>query len=266
MSRWLDCSASYSVVPTTQQVADLRALDFIGVIVGVYPHTHPKALEIIAAYEAGGMRIREYDFPNNIVPTSNPWWIDAELDSTTVDDLRLAMQIGAFGPYSRSGWAADHDWDCKTEFPNAELWDARYIGSGKHGEDDSDPCLIAIAVADGGDIKAAIDAEYLRVRPFHPYWGFTKSKMTQWHNSVEICGINMDINEMEEDGMASQEYTELYQRDEDIKAVVAKEATGTDFLIACVNAMAPIVFKEDPAALADLSQRISALEAARKTS
>ena len=99
------------------------------------------------------------------------------------------------------------DWDCKAEFAEAELWDARYV----HG--DNDGCRIRDAVEDGGDIAGAIDLERSWLSPFVPYWGFERAKVAQWHNSITICGINMDLNEYEEDGM-----------DADSKARFAQEA------------------------------------------
>ena len=36
-----------------------------------------------------------------------------------------------------------------------------------------------------------------------PYWGFAKAMVTQWNNSITICGVNMDLNEVE-DGMDNE--------------------------------------------------------------
>ncbi len=189
---WFDCSASYSVIPSPQQVADLHALGFVGVIVGS-SYKNNTAQAQLAAYEAGGMRTEEYQFPSALRPTTRPWYVDAELADATLEALRDALRIGSQGPYSRKGWADENlpDWDCKAEFPNAELFDARYV----HGDG---PCRIQYAIDTGGDVFAAIESERSWILSFKPYWGFTKAKITQWHNSITICGVNMDLNEYEE--------------------------------------------------------------------
>lgn len=201
MSMWLDCSGSYAIVPSPAQVAQLKALGFVGAVVGS-SYNHPRALKQLAAFEAGGITTEEYQFPSAPRLTTRPWWVDAELPDATLGTLRRALRNGSCGPYTRRGWAQDNlpNWDCKAEFPQSELWDARYVHS------DTDPCPIQGALATGGDVKAAIARELSWLRPFKPYWGFTQAKMTQWHNSITIAGVNMDINERvdspEEDEMS----------------------------------------------------------------
>lgn len=199
MSLWLDCSGSYAIVPSPEQVADLRALGFEGAIVGT-SWSRPQALAQLSAFQSGGMRTQEYQFPSALRPPQGDWWIDAELPDATMITLRNAMSAGARGPYSRKGWADENQpgWNCKAEFPDAELWDARYV----HGDV---RCLISEAISTGRDVAAAIATERAMMPPFRPYWGFTKATITQWHNSITICGVNMDLNEYEdapkEDGM-----------------------------------------------------------------
>ena len=189
--RVLGCDVSnYAVIPTAGQVAELRALGIDFAIVGTSWGT--KSAGQIAAFTAGGMAVSEYQFPEALRATVRPWWVDAELDSATLERLRNALRIGAEGVYSRSGWANDNlpNWDCKAEFPNARLWDARYV----HGDV---VCQIENAILTGRDVKAAIVAELAMLRPFVPYWGFAEAAITQWHNSIVIAGVNMDLNVME---------------------------------------------------------------------
>ena len=198
MSLWLDCSGSYAIVPSPEQVADLRALGFEGAIVGT-SWSRPQALAQLSAFQSGGMRTQEYQFPSALRPPQGDWWIDAELPDATMITLRNAMSAGARGPYSRKGWADENQpgWNCKAEFPDAELWDARYV----HGDV---RCLISEAISTGRDVAAAIATERAMMPPFRPYWGFDRAKITQWHNSITICGVNMDLNEYEEDGMDTE--------------------------------------------------------------
>jgi len=114
MSLWLDCSGSYAIVPSAQQVADLRALGFEGAIVGT-SWGRPNALAQLAAFEAGGMRTQEYQFPASRHATGRDWWIDAELADATLIALRSALTAGARGVYSRKGWADENQpgWNCK---------------------------------------------------------------------------------------------------------------------------------------------------------
>jgi len=191
-----DCG-TYTVIPTPEQVAELRALGLDFFIVGTsYPidetSPHYVATGQLAAFAAGGMDVSEYQFPEALRATTRPWWVDAELDSATLERLRNALRSGSQGPYTRKGWADENYsfWNCKAEFPRAKLLDARYV----HGDG---PCLIADAVASAGDVKAAIVAELAMLRPFVPYWGFTEAAITQWHNSIVIAGVNLDLNVME---------------------------------------------------------------------
>ena len=194
MSLWLDCSGSYAIVPTTQQVADLRALGFEGAIVGT-SWARTQALRQLSAFQSGGMRTQEYQFPGALRPPQGDWWVDAERADATQIALRSALAAGARGVYSRWSWADEilPGWNCKAEFPKAELWDARYV----HGDGG---CMIQYEVDHGGDVKKAIATERSWLRPFVPYWGFTKATITQWHNSITICGVNMDLNEYEPSG------------------------------------------------------------------
>lgn len=194
-SMWLDCSGSYAIVPQAAQVAQLKALGFTGAVVGS-SYSHDRALAQLAAFETGGMATEEYQFPSALRRRERRWWIDAELPDATLASLRNSLLSGSCGPYTRKGWADQNlpNWDCKTEFPTSELWDARYV----HG--DNDPCPIREALATGGDVQAAIARELSWLSPFKPYWGFTQAKMTQWHNSITIAGVNMDINERADEG------------------------------------------------------------------
>jgi hypothetical protein len=188
----LDVS-NYSDVPTTDQVARLKALGMEFAIVG---SSYGNAWwEQEQAFRAGGFITEEYQFPDALrgMVNKQPWWADAENGQATRATLRDAIANGSEGPYSRKGFADANfpDWNCVAEFPEARLWDARYV----HAADA--PCLIMDAVASGGDVAAAIAAELAQLSPFVPYWGFTQAAVTQWHDSVTI-EINMDLNVRED--------------------------------------------------------------------
>lgn len=217
MTLWLDCSSNYAIVPPPRKVQELATLGFDGAIVGS-SWGHAKALQQLDAFRIGGLAIEEYQFPEQPQPLSGDGrWLDMETSTATLERVRPLLAEGTWrGPYSRSGWALDNlpGWDCKAEFPNAELWDARYV----HG--DNFDCLIKKAVDEGGDIAAAIAIERSWITAFRPYWGFTTARMTQWHNSIVIAGVNMDLNEREEDAMTPEERKEI----DDLKAIVWGQA------------------------------------------
>lgn len=201
---WLDL-ADYSVVPTADQVVKLRSVGIIGAIVGT-SYANPDsglyvATDQLAAFESAGMPTKEYQFPGALKPTSREFYADAENSLATVESLRSALRSGSEGPYSRKGFADGLKWDCKAEFPESRLWDARYV----HRDDFV--CLIKNAVDTGGDIARAIQIEMLWITEFLPYWGFTEDSITQWHNSITLFGVNVDLNlvhystEQEEEGM-----------------------------------------------------------------
>lgn len=106
------------------------------------------------------------------------------------------MNKGAIGVYTRRGWWLDNlpDWNIKQQYPSAMLWDARYT----HGDG---PCRIVDALNTGNidAVRAAIAIERDATPPFKPYAGFDKADMTQWHNSITIFGINVDLNFFEDD-------------------------------------------------------------------
>ena len=205
-----DC-ANYTVIPSADQVAAFKSL---GVKHGVIGTSFGGiATGQLAAWESAGIPCEEYQFPERMKPTHRPWWVDAETPTATRDSIREALRRGARGVYTRRGWFTGNlgAWDIPAEFPGALLWDARYIGSGLHGETGrgGEPCLIVDALRAGGDVKAALERERAQLRPFVPYGGFQKAQITQWHNSVTIYGVNVDLNNVEivapeEDDMAVQ--------------------------------------------------------------
>ena len=200
----IGCDVSnWSVVPSAEQVQELKALGIEFAVVGTSYGT--KSAGQLAAFLDGGVTVAEYQFPQALRATLRPWWVDAEQDAATLDLIRNALRIGAQGVYTRRGWALDNypDWDCRAEYPEAHLWDARYV----HGDG---PCRIQFAVENGGDIKAAIASELAWLSPFKPYWGFTEAAITQWHNSVTIAGVNVDLN-VKEDDVTQQDKDEIKQ-------------------------------------------------------
>jgi hypothetical protein len=259
----LDQSASYSVAPTPLQTTAWRALGLERAIVGLYPFNVTKANYICAAWGWAGIPCEEYQFPEALVPTHRPWWVDAELPTATRANITDALRKGARGVYTRRGWWNENQpqWDVRAEFPNAELWDARYV----HGDG---PCLIVDALNAQGDVRAAMETEFSWLSPFKPYAGFDRAAITQWHNSIIIYGINVDLNELhEEEHMPTPEYAVLYRRDEDIKAVVAK---NRELIVAFGNAFFPLaqaVYGDTDdevakAQIAELQASVAALEAA----
>lgn len=186
-----DCSTSYSRPPTDREKALWLALGIERMIVGTSyaadRHTH--------VWAATGIEVEEYQFPEALKPTPRRWWVDAETPTATRDSIRNALRRGARGVYTRRGWWRDNlnDWNVRDEFPAAELWDARYA----HGDG---PCLIvdALNTGDSARVREAIAAEYATAPPFRPYGGFASPAITQWHNSIVIYGINVDLNAIEE--------------------------------------------------------------------
>lgn len=192
----IDCG-NYTPVPTPAQVAQLRAVGVRFAIIGTSYGTVAEAQ--LAAFKAGGLVVAEYQFPEAWNPTQRPWWTDCELPTATPERIRAALADNSSGPYSRSGWWGDHypSWDLQAEFPRSKLWDARYIGTMFHNSP-MEPCLIVEAQRGGGDVAAAIRAEEALTPRFRPYAGYTRATITQWHNSVELFGLNVDINTAEE--------------------------------------------------------------------
>lgn len=89
----------------------------------------------------------------------------------------------ACGIYTARAWWQRSTGDAK-EFARAglPLWDARYI---RHDGD--------------------------AIPPFVPYGGWTSALITQWHDTTELCGVSLDLDEVvEEDaGLSTLEYDEL---------------------------------------------------------
>ncbi len=185
--------ADWSVIPTAQQVAQLAGVGLSFAIVGTSyatPNTGAYvADDQIAAFVAGGFDVQVYEFPGVEKPSTYGRWADAENAQATIDTLRQMMRDGFLGPYSRAGFAAPIDWDCKAEFPDSKLYDARYITH-------RGPCLIQQAIDTGGDIAAAIATEFSWVPQFVGYWGFTEADVAivQWHDSITIFGVNIDLD------------------------------------------------------------------------
>lgn len=215
--------SNWAVGPTQAQVASFIAIGVSRAIVGTsfwqrqsdgtYRYVGD---EQMAAFESAGVETLEYMFPYREHSTERRWFTDMENSTATLDSARHALQNGAEGPYSRASWAAENlpGWDCKGEFPHSRLWTARYV----HRDDVS--CLIQQAIDTGGDIAAAIATELSWLTPFVSYWGFTEDdvEMTQWHNSITIFGVNVDLNAYKGDEMTAAERAEF----DALKLVVLK--------------------------------------------
>ncbi len=169
MTNAIDCG-NYSAVATPDQVRCLMEAGYTKAIVGTSFGTVAAAQ--IAAFERGGMDVEEYQFPNAVRPTARPWWLDCETDAADVATIQrlCALPEGErpTGIYTRRIWWQDNtgDWDIKGAFPWLRLWDAAY----------SDPPA-----------------------PFVPFGGFTTRAMHQWHDSTTLCGLNVDLNIVEEE-------------------------------------------------------------------
>jgi hypothetical protein len=177
--------SNYTAIPTAAQVDELIGLGVEGAIVGT--SYGGVAARQIAAFEAGGIPCEEYQFPESIRPAVRGWWLDAETGGVTVPIMRaLIAQKKPLGIYTRRGWWTQNtgDWNVKAEFPDLLLWDARYC----HGDG---PCSI-----DGS--RASIEAEYALTPAYVPYGGFDAPSVTQWHDSVTIAGLNLDLDALED--------------------------------------------------------------------
>jgi hypothetical protein len=206
-----DCSTSYSRPPTVAEAALWKSLGLTRMIVGT--SFSPDAGHTAAWSQV--VDVEEYQFPRALRSTGRAWWVDAETPAATRETVRDALDRGARGIYTRRGWWLENmgAWDLQAEYPAAELWDARYVGTAKHGTP-GEPCLIvqALNAGDAQRVRDAIAAERATTPRFKLYAGFARAALTQWHNSIVIYGINVDLNEAEEvAGMASAEYQELKQ-------------------------------------------------------
>ncbi|HEX5480875.1 MAG TPA: GH25 family lysozyme, partial [Dehalococcoidia bacterium] len=114
-------------------------------------------------------------------------WVDCEQylslptppPGRTVEHIREAVAACdgmACGIYTSRYWWRTATGDT-VEFAQLPLWDARYVAR------DGDP-----------------------VPPFAPYGGWARAVMTQWRANVTVCGMNVDLDEREEVGMAGSEY------------------------------------------------------------
>lgn len=194
--------ANYSDVPTADQVAGLRALGVVRAVVGSSYSTKSGnyvAPAQLAALETGGVLCGEYQFPDALRGTAREWWLDCETAQATQASVR-SVCAGAHPPtgiYSRKSWWDENvgSWNIKAEFPWLRLWDAAYV----HGEGRGVRCEIAAAEAE--HVAQAIANERSRIRPFARYAGFEWRDLVQWHGSVKLCGLNVDLSEEEDDEM-----------------------------------------------------------------
>lgn len=191
-----DCSTTYSRPPTQTEAELWCQLGLKLMVVGTSfrvmpPFAAGQHLNMWSRY----VPVQEYMFPESLHSTPHDWWVDAETPTANQASIGHAINKGAGGIYTRRGWWNDNlpGWNIKAQYPALKLWDARYT----HGDG---PCLIVNALNTGNmdAIKAAIIAERDATPPFRAYGGFTKADMTQWHNSITIFGINVDLNFFEE--------------------------------------------------------------------
>lgn len=164
---------NYSAVPTQEQVRCIIEAGYTKAIVGTSFGSVWQAQ--ITAFEQGGMDVDEYVFPGHQPRSSRPFWIDCETGDATIQAIR-ALAPTATGIYTRRGWWTSEtgDWDIKSEFPHLKLWDASY-----------------------GDPPPA----------FVPYGGFTEREIHQWHDSTNLCGLNVDLNIIEQEARMYDDQT-----------------------------------------------------------
>lgn len=165
---------NYTAIPTPDQVRCWIDAGYTRAIIGTSfsrrnadgSYTYV-ATDQIAVCEANGMDVEEYQFVGHLRPTTRRWWLDVELGES-IDSIRAAVATGKpYGIYTRRGAWPD-GWDIVSEFPDLKLWEAHYA--------DPPPAFV-------------------------PFGGWTERAMVQWHDSIDLCGLNVDLNIIEEDEM-----------------------------------------------------------------
>ena len=164
--------ANYTAIPTAQQVQCLRDHGIKRAIVGTsFGEVWD---EQVAALELGGIECQEYQFPTRVRGTHRKVWLDCETPEATVSAIS-AVAPRVHGIYTRRGWwqSETGDWDIVNAFPHLKLWEAHY-----------------------GDPPPA----------FVPFGGWTQRSIIQYHDSTLFCGLNVDLNVIEEveDDMAER--------------------------------------------------------------
>ncbi len=186
--------SNWQRIPDAADIAALKALGVTRVIVGSSFGTVAAAQ--IAACEAAGFEVQEYQFPEALrVPVAEAWWLDVERRThvTTQDEVRAACRsaVPPIGIYtSASQWAAlMGTWAIVAEFPWLKLWTASY-----------------------GPLP----------RPFIFYGGWDHADMTQYQDTTDIgTGFQVDISDYEEEDMP------LSDQDKTDIANIVKGVVGT---------------------------------------
>lgn len=156
--------ANYTTIPTVAQVDDLKDSGVRRAIVGT--SFGLVWLRQIKALEEGGIEVQEYQFPGRLRATHRKVWLDCETPEATVDQIRRdAPKV--HGIYTRRGWWTDEtgDWKIAKEFPHLRLWEAHY----------GYPPPV-----------------------FLSFGGWMVRDIIQWHDSINFCGLNVDLNVIEE--------------------------------------------------------------------
>ncbi len=177
--------SDYSAIPDATQVQCLKTLVSRAIVGASYGTVWKAQIDVL---EQGGIPVEAYLFPDSMVQLDGRgWWLDCETASATKDSVRAICKCGGprpyatpIGIYSRKSWwdANMGDWNIKAEFPDLMLWDARYVHGG------NDPCL-------------GWEVEQHMIPLFIPYGGFEQADLVQWHDSIDICGINVDLSREE---------------------------------------------------------------------
>jgi len=248
--------ANYTPVPSPEQVRCLLGSGYTRAIVGVsFGGVARRQLEVCAS---GGMDIEAFcwvrwnaDWRAPLdkalatvrgLPVSR-LWLDCE-DATSWPEAMIEARILEAEAYVRSDW---RDIDTKAIYTGKWWWDAHMPTSRRFAAWD-----LWTAAYISGEPEGRSPAMY---------GGWTKAAIWQYAGTVQTCGLNTDRNLIMEDHMPTAEYDELKQRDEDIKAVVARVDAGVKFLIEVVRALAGQVYGDNDPRTLDLKQRVDAVEA-----
>ena len=195
--------SNWSAIPTPAQVQCLKDQGYSHAFVGSSFGSVWR--QQIAALEKGGMVVGEYMFPEHVHDTDRDWWLDIERSpgtTVTQQTVRAAINDAVNKPkgiYSNRTAFVDcigFDWRIKQEYEWLACWDANY-----------------------GDLP----------RPFIPFGGFTIEDriITQWAGSTNLCGLNVDLNVMEDEDMPLTE--------DDLNKIAHKLATDPEFVKALVD-------------------------------
>jgi len=263
--------ANYTPVPNSAQLEALRERGVARAIVGASYDAFARAQA--AAFHDAGFEVEGYAWltpgPAPYLPVHaaiealsdvgvGRWWLDCEEEMGVLTPAAVRERIrkslvlllmeqpaARRGVYTTRAWWQrwTGDWDLSSEFPDCDLWEAHWV----HGEHDE--CR-------------GYENERDAIPPFVPFGGWTSRAMVQWHPSTLICadvdgGLNVDLDEIEEDPMAAPTIGEF-------QAAVGLLVRVNQTLDAVTGAffdLAKHVYGESDPAIADLRYQLAKIEA-----